>query len=114
MGLKILDITLDTHDALAAAEFRAAAPGWTRASWPGRDEAAAATPDGGAGLHVMRAPEARAVKNRAHVDLRPPGPARRQIDRPHALGATTVQEHASHTVPADPEGNEFYVTGSLQ
>ncbi len=49
-----------------------------------------------------------------HVDLQPTGSARREVDRPHALGATTVQEHESHTVPAAPEGNEFCVTGSLK
>ena len=113
MGLKILNITLDTHDALAASEFWAAALGWTRASWSSKDEAAVPNPEGGAGLYFMRVPEDKTVKNRMHVDLEPTGSAREEIERLHALGASTVQEHESHTVLADPEGNEFCVTGSL-
>lgn len=58
-------------------------------------------------------PEGKTVKNRLHVDLRPPVSMAAEVDRVTALGATEfryVEEHGSFwTVMLDPEGNEFCV-----
>jgi predicted enzyme related to lactoylglutathione lyase len=114
MGLKILNVTLDTGDALAASTFWAAALDWSRAEWSTEAEAMVKNPDGGHNLYFMRVPEGKAVKNRMHLDLEPTGTAREEIDRLHALGATTLHEYDGYTVLADPEGNEFCVTGELK
>lgn len=84
-------------------------------------------PDGvGPRIYIQQVPEAKAGKNRLHLDVRTRGntratPAeqrRERIDaeaeRLTALGATTVElveEHgAAHVVLQDPEGNEFCLT----
>jgi hypothetical protein len=58
-------------------------------------------------------PEGKTVKNRLHLDLRPPVSMAAEVERVTALGATTfgyVEEHGSFwTVMLDPEGNEFCV-----
>jgi hypothetical protein len=58
-------------------------------------------------------PEGKAVKNRLHLDLRPPGSMAKEVERVKALGATEfrfVEEGGSFwTVMLDPEGNEFCV-----
>lgn len=82
---------------------------------PGDPEAVLRDPDGGPTLLFIRVPEAKAVKNRVHLDLRPKGRTRaEEVERALALGATLV---ADHTRPdgrgwvtlADPAGNEFCV-----
>ena len=58
-------------------------------------------------------PEGKAVKNRVHLDLRPPESMATDVERVKALGATEfrfVEEGGSFwTVMLDPEGNEFCV-----
>jgi hypothetical protein len=70
----------------------------------------------GPGLDFVRVPEGKAVKNRLHIDLAPPGDGDQEAEvrRLEALGATRVdvgQDPATATwvVMADPEGNEFCV-----
>jgi hypothetical protein len=57
-------------------------------------------------------PEAKTVKNRLHLDLRPKD-QQAEVDRLVALGAVHVDvgqdDTASWIVLADPEGNEFCV-----
>lgn len=64
-------------------------------------------------LLFQTVPEAKAVKNRLHLDLSPPSTMREEVERVSALGATTfrvVKEAGSFwTVMLDPEGNEFCV-----
>ena len=65
-------------------------------------------------LEFVRSDEARTVKNRVHLDLRPyPGDDQAvEVERLRALGATDVdlgQGDVPWTVLADPEGNEFCV-----
>ena len=58
--------------------------------------------------------EAKAAKNRLHLDFRPDDQAR-EVDRLLALGASRVdigQGSQSWVVLADPEGNEFCVLSS--
>ncbi|QKW23420.1 VOC family protein [Kitasatospora sp. NA04385] len=69
-------------------------------------------------LYFNRVPEAKTVKNRVHLCLRPDGTARdAEVDRLLALGATLVGDHrhadgTGWAVLADPEGNEFCVLRS--
>jgi hypothetical protein len=73
-------------------------------------------PDGrhGPNLLLQRVPEARAGKNRMHLDIHTPH-VLAEVARLEALGATRRQteplhEHGSMWVQmADPEGNEFCV-----
>jgi len=59
--------------------------------------------------------EAKAVKNRIHLDIRPEGRTRdEERTRLEALGATTLRlvddnPQDIHYIMADPEGNEFCI-----
>ncbi|MBX9244583.1 VOC family protein [Actinotalea ferrariae] len=64
------------------------------------------------GLLFITVPDAKTVKNRLHLDLRPPDGSSQEeeLERLLRLGATTVdvgQRDATWHVLADPEGNEF-------
>jgi hypothetical protein len=57
-------------------------------------------------------PEGKTVKNRVHLDIRPPRGGKEEWEaeraRLEALGATTVRYFEdAHYIMADPEGNEF-------
>ena len=65
-----------------------------------------------ANLLFLKVPELKSVKNRLHLDLRPPNGSTQaaELDRLLALGATRVdigQGDVPWHVLADPEGNEF-------
>jgi len=66
-------------------------------------------------LEFIRTPDAKTVKNRVHLDLRPyPGDDQAaEVARLRALGATDIDvgqgDDVSWTCLADPEGNEFDV-----
>ena len=64
-------------------------------------------------LFFQVVPEGKSVKNRLHLDLRPPESMAKEVERVRALGATEhrfVEEGGSFwTVMLDPEGNEFCV-----
>jgi hypothetical protein len=65
-----------------------------------------------AGLFFQPVPEPKVVKNRVHLDLRPPETMQREVARLQELGAREVrlvQEKSFWTVMADVEGNEFCV-----
>ena len=73
-------------------------------------------PASGAGVDLLFAPgaEAKAAKNRLHLDLRP-ADRQRAVARALELGARVVDGNeptARWTVLADPEGNEFCVLQS--
>jgi predicted enzyme related to lactoylglutathione lyase len=77
------------------------------------DEAGLSGP-GGRWLLFLRVPEAKTVKNRMHMCLRPVDRSRdEEVDRLLALGATLVDDlrrpDRGWAVLADPEGNEFCV-----
>lgn len=77
-------------------------------------------------IYIQQVPEAKAGKNRLHLDIRTRGNTREtppderwvridaEAERLVSLGATrgqTVEEHGSrHVVMQDPEGNEFCLT----
>jgi predicted enzyme related to lactoylglutathione lyase len=112
MGLALASVVIDTGNALKAAQFWAAALGWTAASWSTEDEGAVDNPAGGVRLYFMRVPEPKSVKNRVHLDLAPDRSANAEIERLRGLGATLVAAHPGNTVLADPEGNELCVTST--
>ena len=81
---------------------------------PGDDEVGLAAPDGQPTLLFIRVPEAKAGKNRVHLDLQPDQPRDREVERVRALGATIVDDRRTPNgrgwaVMADPAGNEFCV-----
>lgn len=67
-------------------------------------------------LLFLIVPEAKAVKNRIHLDLVPPTTMKEEVERLLAAGATEqryVEEGGSYwTIMEDPEGNEFCVLRS--
>jgi hypothetical protein len=130
MGSRLTEIVVDCHDPVAQAAFWAAALGyqvvrteqgqvevapWEREPPDLAEQVrqAPAVPT----LVFVAVPEAKTVKNRLHLDLRP-------VDRPHeaevgrliGLGARRAdvgQGEVPWVVLADPEGNEFCVLGPL-
>ena len=67
---------------------------------------------GNLGIDVLKVPEAKAGKNRLHLDLRADGTTTEQeLERLLGLGARRVdvgqEPDVSWVVLADPEGNEF-------
>jgi predicted enzyme related to lactoylglutathione lyase len=78
------------------------------------DEAWIADPSGrGWPLLFLVVPEGKSVKNRVHLDLRPPRSMAEEVERLEGAGASVqrrVDEDDSFwTVMLDPEGNEFCV-----
>jgi catechol 2,3-dioxygenase-like lactoylglutathione lyase family enzyme len=106
-------LTIDCADPRALAAF------WTRAlGYELReatdDEAEIVDPSGrGWPLLFLVVPEGKTVKNRVHLDIRPPRSMDEEVERLEGAGATVqrrVEEHDSFwTVMQDPEGNEFCV-----
>ncbi|MGW0840738.1 VOC family protein [Streptomyces sp. NPDC002787] len=82
---------------------------------PGDPEAIIEDPAGGPRLLFIRVPEAKSVKNRVHLDLRPQGRTRaEEVERALGLGARVIADHTrpdggGWVLMADPEGNEFCV-----
>lgn len=85
---------------------------------PGHEECTIVDPASGHSLLFIEVPEAKQVKNRIHLDLRPTDRRRDdEIDRVLGLGATEVADlrNADGTgwmVLGDPEGNEFCILRS--
>ncbi|MFF2541744.1 VOC family protein [Kitasatospora sp. NPDC058063] len=68
-------------------------------------------------LYFNQVPEAKTVKNRVHLCLRPETSRDQEVERLLALGAGLVGDHrnpdgSGWAVLADPEGNEFCVLRS--
>ena len=114
MTVQITTVTFDCADPVRLATFWAEALGSELA--PGSDPEGARLRDPAGvtdGLYFQPVPEAKAVKNRVHIDLRPSGSMAVEVDRLEELGATVqgrVDEGGSFwTVMQDPEGNELCV-----
>ena len=113
MASTVDTLTIDCADPHGLAAF------WTQALGYELKEAtdgeAEIVDPGGRGwpLLFIVVPEGKSVKNRVHLDVRPPGAMRDEVDRLVAAGASVlrrVDEHGSFwTVMQDPEGNEFCV-----
>jgi hypothetical protein len=70
---------------------------------------------GGPDLLFLTVPEAKTVKNRLHIDLRPKD-RDAEVERALALGARHAdigQGEQTWVVLADPEGNEFCILRAL-
>ncbi len=100
---------------MRVARFWADALGWELdPTSPSRTARASCDPAGGTGgLYFQPVPEAKVVKNRLHIDLRPSESMAAEVERLEELGATVVgrvdEEGSFWTVMQDPEGNELCV-----
>ncbi|WP_020574347.1 VOC family protein [Actinopolymorpha alba] len=115
MSVSLFNVAFDCADPYSLGQF------WSKVfdqplhddDHPGDPETSIALPDG-PNLYFQRVPEAKMVKNRVHICLRPDGDRDAEVRRLTALGATLVddrREPDGHgwVVLADPEGNELCV-----
>ena len=113
MASTVDSLTFDCHDPRAVAGFWCTAMAYEVAEID--DEGAELRDPRGGGWPILFlvVPEAKAVKNRLHLDLRPPRSMAEEVDRLRRAGASIVRrvdEGGSFwTVMQDPEGNEFCV-----
>jgi catechol 2,3-dioxygenase-like lactoylglutathione lyase family enzyme len=114
----IQHITVDCRDPYELARFWSAVTGWPVSDQdsPGDDEVAIEPAEPGVPeLLFVRVPEAKAGKNRVHLDLVPRTRTRdEEVARLRELGAALVDDQRGESgrgwvVLADPEGNEFCV-----
>lgn len=113
MGANVWAITMDCADPARLVEFWAAALGF-RAEDAGDAWGALTDPTGRRPrMFFQRVPEAKAGKNRLHVDLFADAGMEAEVERLTALGARALEQHGEFglrwTVMQDPEGNEFCV-----
>jgi predicted enzyme related to lactoylglutathione lyase len=106
-------LTIDCADPRRLATFWTQALGYELRE--ATDETADIVDPSGRGwpLLFLVVPEGKSVKNRLHLDIRPPRSMAEEVERLEAAGATVqrrVDEHGSFwTIMQDPEGNEFCV-----
>jgi len=120
-AIRIQCLAVDSTDPPALAAFWSAALGW-RQTYQDDDEVVleppAGSPEDGLSpdLIFLRVPEAKAGKNRLHLDLRPVDQAA-EVARLEQLGARRVlvgqSADVTWVVLADPGGNEFCVLRAL-
>lgn len=85
---------------------------------PGDEECMIFSGDGDHRLLFIEVPDAKQIKNRLHLDLKPAeGTRDEELQRLLDLGARTVADHRRPDGPgwvvlADPEGNEFCILRS--
>lgn len=118
-------VTVDCADPGRLADFWAASLAWV-VDDVDDDGAFIRPPEGGpggpssgavaakpSGLFFQKVPEPKTVKNRIHLDLRPPDSMAAEVERSKTFGATVQQrvdvEGSFWTVMLDPEGNEFCI-----
>lgn len=114
----VQNVAIDCADAYGLARF------WSRVTGcpldpedkPGDPEVRVLLAEGPA-LYFNEVPEAKTVKNRLHLCLRPKTSREQEVERLLGLGATLVADHrepdgSGWAVLADPEGNEFCVLRS--
>jgi predicted enzyme related to lactoylglutathione lyase len=121
VSLRQTEVVIDCADLETVLRFWSAAlEGWQRREVNEQFVALVPPPDQrtGDGPHPLpilfqKVPEAKVVKNRAHLDFRSEDMAV-EVDRLTELGATVLAQHSlgdfEWTVMADPEGNEFCVS----
>ena len=120
--LKIQSVCVDAHDPEALAAFWRDVLGW-RITEEDPEESVLEPPEGSPANDVppdllfLRVPEAKTIKNRLHLDLRPDDQDS-HVQRLLDLGATRADVgqdgSESWVVLADPEGNEFCVLSPLK
>ena len=109
-------ITIDAHDPHALARFWIEVTGYLPDEEPDDDEVLITAPEPNApGLLFIRVGDAKAGKNRVHLDIQPPTGTRDEtVQRLLAAGATVHEDHRTAgglgwVTMRDPEGNEFCV-----
>ena len=116
MDIRIQCLCVDSAHPSRTADFWEAALGWRR-THDSESEVVLEPPEGSPedgvapDLLFLKVDDAKAVKNRLHLDLRPKDQAA-EVARLEALGARRVdvgQGDVSWMVLADPDGNEFCV-----
>jgi len=114
MALVWEQVVIDSADPKALGRWWAEALGWVVVGEKDDELEIRPAPDRLPGLLFGVVPEAKAGKNRLHLDLRPVD-QQAEVDRLLALGARPAdvgQGDVSWVVLADPEGNEFCVLRS--
>ena len=115
-------LTVDARDAYAQSVWWSEMLGYTEdpedPNEPGHEECMIFSPDGTTRLLFLEVPDAKQVKNRLHLDLRPVAGTRdEELARLLEHGATQVDDRRlpdgrGWVVLADPEGNEFCIVRS--
>lgn len=116
MSLRLSHTTWDALEPYAVAEFWRELMGWDVSEpdsyEPGSDECYLVTPHGYTVL-FYKVPDAKRVKNRAHMDLAvEDGTRDEEVERALRIGAVMVDDRRGDlgwAVMADPEGNEFCI-----
>ncbi len=114
MTLEWEQLNVDAADPVALGSWWAEALGWVVVNDSPEEFEIRPAPDRLPGLLFAPVPEAKTVKNRLHLDLRPDDQGA-EVERLLALGARRAdvgQGEQSWTVLMDPEGNEFCVLSS--
>jgi catechol 2,3-dioxygenase-like lactoylglutathione lyase family enzyme len=120
MDIRIQCLCIDSPHPSRTADFWEAALGWRR-TYDTEDQVVLEPPEGSRedgvspDLLFLKVPEAKAAKNRLHLDLRPKD-QQAEVARLEELGARRVdvgQNDVSWVVLADPDGNEFDVLKPL-
>ena len=118
----IAHTTIDCHNAYALSEWWKPVLGYADLEGdpnePGHAECMIRDPESGHRLLFIEVPDAKQVKNRIHLDLRPvEGTRDEELARLTGLGAAVVADRRNSdgtgwVVLADPEGNEFCILRS--
>lgn len=114
MTSRTANFSIDAHDPVAqVAWWNQVLDDFEAGDDNSEDEAGLRGP-GGRWLLFLKVPEAKTVKNRMHLCLRPADRSRdEEVERLLGLGATMVNDlrtpEGGWAVLADPEGNEFCV-----
>jgi hypothetical protein len=122
VALRWHSICIDSTDPASLAAWWAELLGW-RITFEESDEIVLEPPAGSPAdgispdLVFCRVPEAKTVKDRLHIDLRPEKQAA-EVARAEAMGARRVDvgqgTDKTWVVLADPEGNEFCILRALR
>jgi predicted enzyme related to lactoylglutathione lyase len=111
MGVKLTEWVIDAANPERLATFWCGVLGWRIIDRDGGDVEIAADGDQPTILFQLVS-DAKVVKNRIHIDVRPTEDQQAEVGRIIGLGAQLIdigQGPVSWTVLADPEGNEFCV-----
>jgi catechol 2,3-dioxygenase-like lactoylglutathione lyase family enzyme len=119
MASRISHTSFDAIDAYRQSVFWAEILGFAEdpddPNLPGHEECMIYSPDRATMLLFIQVPDAKQLKNRIHLDLRPAGRRREEeLTRLIAAGATQLADRrrpdgSGWFVLADPEGNEFCI-----
>jgi predicted enzyme related to lactoylglutathione lyase len=106
-------VVVDSNDWRRVADFWIAALGYRELEAGESGVEIVGDRDGDPMLSFVTVPEAKTVKNRVHLDVRPTGSMTEEVERVTALGGTVrgyIEEGGSFwTQMRDPEANEFCI-----